>query len=245
MTEYSITLDIQAASSPVALNVKENDTGRRIRIALREGGVPYQIKPGSYAVFAGTKPDGKILWNPCEIKGNHITYELTEQTVIVPGVVPVQIRLYNANGKLITSPDFTLLVEAPVVRDSEVAAESENEILALATLIGNATQLMEDLRNFAVSDERIEQAVAEYMEKHPVSGGSPNAVLYTPQKLTEEQQAQARQNIGSGSSVHIDTTPPDDKSLLWVDLGDNDNDDMDGLVNAVISALPKWTGGAF
>lgn len=38
----------------------------------------------------------------------------------------------------------------------------------------------------------------------PISGGSPGAVLFTPQKLTTAQKTQARTNIGAVSAAEVD-----------------------------------------
>ena len=142
---YPISLDLHKTSAPISLSVKQGDTGREIHISLTDGSTPYKIPDGSYAVFAGTKPDIKVLWNSCTIKGNTIIYEMTEQTVVVVGWIPVQIRLYSAGGKLLTSPDFVLIVDEPAVADGTVVAVSDNEITALTQLVTECNALKADL----------------------------------------------------------------------------------------------------
>ena len=145
---YPISLDLHKTSAPISLSVKQGDTGREIHISLTDGSTPYKIPDGSYAVFAGTKPDNKVLWNSRTIKGNTIIYEMTEQTVVVVGWIPVQIRLYSAGGKLLTSPDFVLIVDEPAVADGTVVAVSDNEITALTQLVTECTALKADLEEF-------------------------------------------------------------------------------------------------
>ena len=49
-------------------------------------------------------------------------------------------------------------------------------------------------------------ATEEYVvETIATQGGTANAVLYTPQELTDEQKAQARANIGIGEPEIITT----------------------------------------
>ena len=144
-SEYKITLDIHAMSSPVSLNVKKGESGKQIRVTLREDGVPYGISSECYAVFSGKKPDGTKLWNSCVIEGDEIVYQITKQTTAVCGIVPCQIRLYGAGGKLICSPDFTLIVDANTVEDDEVVLVSENEVTALTELVSEATTLIDDV----------------------------------------------------------------------------------------------------
>lgn len=142
-TDYRITLDITDMSAPISLNVKQGDAGRIIEVHLSREGVPVAIESGSYAVFAGKKPDGKVLWNSCTIQDNRILYEITKQTTAVVGWVPVQIRLYRPGGKLVTSPDFVLIVDGTVTEDDEIIIISENEVTALTELVSEARDVID------------------------------------------------------------------------------------------------------
>ena len=141
MSNYAIGLDVHDMSAPVSLNVKQGESGQIINISLRSGGKPYLLPSGAYAVFAGKKPDGKILWNSCQVVRHTIQYEITKQTTAVVGWVPVQIRIYKPDGKLLLTPDFVLIVDAPVAGDEEVIAVSENEITALTELVSEAATM--------------------------------------------------------------------------------------------------------
>lgn len=161
-TEYKITLDLQAMSSPVILHAKQGETAVRIIATLMNAGVPYEITGGCYAVFSGKKPDKNILWNVCTIEGDKIIYEFTEQTVAVVGTVPVQLRLYSAGGKLLCSPDFTLIVEANAVGDDEATIVSSNEVTALAALITETAALKAEVQDLMDALEETLQSI------HPV-----------------------------------------------------------------------------
>lgn len=143
--EYKITLGLHAMSSPVSLNVNQGETAVRIIATFAEDGVPYQIADGCYAVFAGKKPDGTVLWNKCSIDGDTVIYDFTDQTVAVVGSFTAQVRLYGAGGKLICSPDFTLIVDANTVDDDELVAASQSEVTALTELVTECTVLREML----------------------------------------------------------------------------------------------------
>ncbi len=69
--------------------------------------------------------------------------------------------------------------------------------------------------NFSEDTTRIN---AKFGEIHETGGTSPNAVTYTPQNLTDDQQAQARENIGAGdSSVRVSCTQPTAPDVkVWV-----------------------------
>ena len=131
---FNISLDIHEADSQAIIIVKKTDTHRRINITLKENGVPYFISPECSAVFTGSKPDGKKLFNSCRIIDNVIQYDLTKQTTVVPGIVKCEIRLYGADNELITSPRFNIIVEDTLYTDGDII-ESSPEVEALTSLV--------------------------------------------------------------------------------------------------------------
>lgn len=137
-----ISLDIHSTSSGETVNVKRGDTGRKIIITLVDGGMPYIISEDCYAVFTAKKPDGKVVFNYCTIEKNAIIYELTEQTVAVEGKVNSEIKLYGADGKLITSPKFTIIVFGTVYNEGD-EIESTDEFTALTVLVSEVQKLRE------------------------------------------------------------------------------------------------------
>jgi len=138
---YRIYLDVHEAHSGLSLDVKKADTARKIYITLTDGGFPYQISRECYAVFAGTKPDGKIIRTPCVIDGNTVIYQMTPQTTAVVGAVECEIRLYGADDMLITSPGFSIVVNETAYTEGD-EVESETEVNALIHLISEATTVI-------------------------------------------------------------------------------------------------------
>lgn len=173
---YNISLDLHAVGSQMTLTAKAYDTARTIRCTLTENGKPYTISEGCYAAFTAKKPDGNVLFNATTID-DAINYEFTVNTVNAPGEVECEIRLYDGNGKLITSPRFSILVDDTVYHDGDVI-ESASEYTAL-------TRLME----MVVS----------------TLGEIPSPVLYgMAQNLSGEQKTQARENIGAVGKTYVD-----------------------------------------
>lgn len=122
-----------------SLSVRRGDTARRICISLAENGMPYTIARGCYAIFEGKKPDESILFNDCVISGNTIIYDITEQTTAVAGRISCAIRLYGADGRLITSPPFDIVVRDTLIEDEKV--ESSDEFSALTALVSEVQAL--------------------------------------------------------------------------------------------------------
>ena len=135
---YRISLELQDTQANVNLDVKRGDTKRILHISLTDGGKPYQISDECTAVFTALKPDGKKVFNDCQISGNEILYTLTPQTVVAEGVCQCEIKLYGADRGLLTSARFELAVNETVYNEGDVI-ESTDEFNELARLIGEAS----------------------------------------------------------------------------------------------------------
>lgn len=220
-SDYNITLDVHALGSPAKLNVQQGDTWRRIVITLMEGGVPYSIESGCYAVFAGQKPDGKILFNSCIVEGDTIIYELTKQTTVVPGLVASQIRLYNAGGKLLTSPDFYLLVDKQAVNDNDVVTESESEITALTELITEVHNLIEQMEKLkenmgggsGTPGSSVTLGEVTLLAANWVGTESPYSQVVAIDKVTEKSQVDLKPSVEQLAVFH-------DKDLAFMTEND-------------------------
>lgn len=152
-SDYRLSLDIHDEDSGQSLNVKRGDNkSRRIYITLRDGSRPYHISEECYAVFAATKPDGKILYNSCTISDCTIQYEMTGQATNVAGVTECEIRLYGADNQLITSPRFLLIVDETVYDDEKVI-DSSDEFTALTELVSEVKDIIGSSIVFVQPDE--------------------------------------------------------------------------------------------
>ena len=130
-SNYRFTLDMQSEQSQVSLPVRLGDTDRSFYISLTDGGRPFTIENGCLALFVGKKAyDGKELNNYCPIEKNSvIRYDFTEQTANVAGVVECEIRLYDPQGKLITSPQFIMVVSSRASSEDVAISEDEKNII--------------------------------------------------------------------------------------------------------------------
>ena len=130
-SDYRFTLDVQIHQAQVSVPVTLNDTARRLYIGFTDGRKPYTIPDGCRAVFAALKPDGNTILNDCIIENNKtVVYEFSKNTTNAEGIVDCEIRLYDKDGKELTSPQFIIVVDKKAVRDEEIPlSESESTTL--------------------------------------------------------------------------------------------------------------------
>ena len=140
---YKISLDIHEHSSYVSLKAKKGDTGSVLQIALTDGGKPYKIANDCVPVLTGKKADGRILYNECSVVNNVIHYEFTPQTATAVGETKCEIRLYGSDNKMLTSANFSLIIEDTVYDEYELS--STNEVTALVQLVSDGTTLFQEV----------------------------------------------------------------------------------------------------
>lgn len=129
---YRAVLDMYETATQKKFNIKQRDTARAILFTLTANGKPY-LPVGCTAILRAEKPSGAILYNNCEIDDYVISYHLTNQTTSEVGLVSCELELYGADGKLITSPKFSMRVEDVLYDGSMV--ESQDEFTALEQAI--------------------------------------------------------------------------------------------------------------
>ena len=139
-SNYPLVLDLHTAVSQASIPVPRGDTARSLSITLCEDGKAFELPIGVYAVFTGEKADGTTLVNHCIIERGVIKYYFTEQTTSAIGRIAAQIKVYDADGRLITSPRITIIVHETAVTDAMI---SENEATVLEGIIASEAKRVE------------------------------------------------------------------------------------------------------
>ncbi len=106
-----ITLDVQQMYAKDVVQVKKNDTGRRLIFYLVDGGMPYHMTSECQAVFTATKPDGATVVLPCGIEGSSASLEITAQVSELVGRIPCEIKVYGSENKQLTTARFAVSCE--------------------------------------------------------------------------------------------------------------------------------------
>lgn len=163
MSVTRITLDIRNIENQLSFAVKQNDTARRIIISLTDGGKPYTIERGSYAVFSGETSGHKYISEGCQIAGNEIIYDFTPATAATVGCVECDVTLFGSTGEVIASPCFTMNVyesKMSEYADEVIASDDFNTLKMLITNAVVATESAAEATESAVEAvKNIEQTL--------------------------------------------------------------------------------------
>ena len=161
---------MHVSTAQTALSVKKGDTARKLIISLYADGKPYRPAEGCTAVLTAKKPDGNILYNACTISDGKIAYTFTPQTTSAAGDAECEVRVYDPDEQLITSPRFLLRVDPTVYNDGD-AVDSAREVSALTALVSETTVLKNEVERKLADGE----FVGAKGDK-----GDPGAVLHDP-----------------------------------------------------------------
>ena len=232
---YNISLDIHEHASQAVIKAKKSDTGRKLHITLRAGGTPYTIEDNCYAAFKATKPDNTILFNACTIENNEIIYEFTENTCTSVGRLRCEIALYGQDGKLITSPCFTMLVDGLIYPDEHI--ESTDEFSALTELISGtleATNAARQATENAVdaTENAIKSSVSADLSAAKASQAAQNAS--TASENANEATRRANEAIGMANEA---TNAANNATSNANNAAQNANETTTNLVHIVKNAM--------
>ena len=171
---HKLILDMKSVIVQQTIDIQRYDTGRKFEITLSDNGAVYQIGDGCIAVFTATKPDGTVLYNHCDVVDNTIVFDLLKnpQVAAAEGEVRCEIRLYGADGALITSPCFDIVVDKTVYTDNIIESSSEFTALTQAIVANiNATKAAND----AVEKAQLDIAEAVSNAESTVANAVSNA----------------------------------------------------------------------
>ena len=171
---YKISLDIHTPESQETLEMKHLDSKRKIHISLTENGKVYQITPDCKAMFSAEKPDGNKVYNQCEIDGNTIIYNVTQQTLACVGEVDCEIQLIGGDDDIITSPRFSIIVHERVYNGEDIV-DSEIETDVLPVLIAKS--------HTHDNKEVLDGITQELLDQIGIAGGTGDGL--TPEQLAD------------------------------------------------------------
>ncbi|MCM1286509.1 MAG: phage baseplate upper protein, partial [Acetobacter sp.] len=141
---YRKTLDVQKNGIQFSINAVKNEAlSRQLIISIVDGGKPLDLSGKDVqAILYAVKPDGQVLYNACEINGNTIKYDFTQQTVSVSGEVTARIK-FIAENAVLYAPQFSIMVDD--VEEFDDAVLSTNEYSALVSMSNDTKKLCNEI----------------------------------------------------------------------------------------------------
>lgn len=140
------------------------------------------------------------------VSGDNITFSwlLSRDVTLSSGVVKYSLCAKKLNGDSISNEWNTTIANGVVIQGLEAtqAIIEENPDIIEAILSKAHTHA-----NKSVLDKFSEADGKPTYDGKALGGGSPDAVLYTPQTLTDAQKKQARENIDATADVYVDFWP--------------------------------------
>lgn len=127
-SRYIFTLDLRSTQAQIVLPVTQGDTNREFLISFSDGGKPFVLGSRSTAMMSIVYPTGTSIQEFCEADsdGARVLYKFSEYTCPGAGLHTCQIVLYNAEGKQIASPKFSINASAKLVAGDDVVIPDED-----------------------------------------------------------------------------------------------------------------------
>ncbi|WP_338630405.1 BppU family phage baseplate upper protein [Clostridium baratii] len=174
------------------IKAKQNDTARYLLFTIVDNGVPFSLQGKEVKVFA-VKPDGKLVYNACQITNptnGEVKLNLTSQMLAVPGTLKAELVINEGNEILSTIPFEIEVIKS--LRDDR-ALESTNEFSVLLSKINEGQTLEESI------SELITEGKPLYNKLNPVVEVGKELNTSLPPKTSEadrilKQLLQAIQN---------------------------------------------------
>lgn len=143
LSKFRFTLDLHSIQSQASIPVMVGDTSVTLIITITDGGLPYHIEDGCLAKISIKRPTGTHLEEFCIVKNNAVVeyaFSQNENTCAVPGVHVCDIILYGADGGVVGTPRFTMVVSERVIRFDDIVLTDEDFTASEAMLKQEATR---------------------------------------------------------------------------------------------------------
>lgn len=153
--EQEIILSVVDFSRNLIIRIPQNDTGRKLRCKIQGMDIP----AGASARIWVSKTEG-IIYNDCEVSGNDVIVELTNQMLAECTRIPAQIMIIYGDGKIIKTNQFSLDVKREV---GHTGTESKSE----STYLDKVLREQEDKLNAAIAKIDINEIVQRVIDALP------------------------------------------------------------------------------
>ena len=160
LSKFRFTLDLHSIQSQASIPVMVGDTSVTLIISITDGGLPYHIEDGCLAKISIKRPTGTHLEEFCVVKNNAVVeyaFSQNENTCAVPGVHVCDIILYGADGGVVGTPRFTMVVSERVIRFDDIVLTDTDFTASEAMMKQEAVRQMQETTRQAQETTRQDQ----------------------------------------------------------------------------------------
>ena len=135
---YPITVDLYNLYPLPIMPAQEADIGRGALVTLTANSAAVVIEDEAVNVYV-KKPDGTKVYADCTVAGNQIQVDFSQQMLMVPGMLEVELQMIDADGNNITTPIF--LIQNQVSNIDYAGITSSDEFTALVAAFAEIEEL--------------------------------------------------------------------------------------------------------
>ena len=135
---YPITVDLYKLRPLPIMPAQEANIGRGALVTLTANSAAVVIEDEAVNVYV-KKPDGTKVYADCTVAGNQIQVDFSQQMLLVPGMLEVELQMIDASGNNITTPIF--LIQNQRSNIDYAGITSSDEFTALVTALAEVEDL--------------------------------------------------------------------------------------------------------
>ena len=135
---YPITVDLYNIYPLPIMPAQQANIGRGAQVTLKANGAAVVPENETVNIYI-KKPDGTKVYADCTVAGNQIQVDFSQQMLLVPGMLEVELQMIDADGNNITTPIF--LIQNQRSNIDYAGITSSDEFTALVTALAEVEDL--------------------------------------------------------------------------------------------------------
>ncbi|HIT65805.1 MAG TPA: hypothetical protein IAB61_00960 [Candidatus Merdisoma merdipullorum] len=135
---YPITVDLYNIYPLPIMPAQQANIGRGAQVTLTANSVAVVPEDELVNIYV-KKPDGTKVYADCTVSGNQIQVDFSQQMLMVPGMLEVELQMIDAEGNNITTPIFLLQNQRSNIDYAGIT--SSDEFTALVTALAEVEEL--------------------------------------------------------------------------------------------------------
>lgn len=135
---YPIAVDLYSVYPLPVMPAQQANVGRGAIVTLMANSAALVIEDESVFIYV-KKPDGTKVYADCTVDGNQIQIDFTQQMLLVPGTLEVELQMIDSSGDNITTPIFLIQNQRSNIDYKGIT--SSDEFQALVTALAEVEEL--------------------------------------------------------------------------------------------------------